>query len=247
MSELLAASHLFVLCQALDLRALHTEMRSHTRDVVRAVIVDTFPILGMEKDISHKVIPAVLEELDNTTAVPIYARMGRVAGAAVAPLLEALSGLPGASKSFDLSAVSQFREVLARRLEALLVELRCAFMGPGARVEVEDAPAWRFGIARMGRAPASRYLAPRTRLLYEFVRLELSIGMCGADNLAGRVYGMRAQDRAGAAEEWNGLEEAGLGQTVDTTYGDKVAMIVEAIRDGRVGRVMVAMCAGVDE
>ena len=66
--------------------------------------------------------------------------------------------------------------------------------------------------------------------------------MAGADNLRKTVYGMYVQDQAGMID----LEEAGLGKGVDTTYGDKVAMIVEAIRDGRIARVVARMCQDVD-
>lgn len=101
-----------------------------------------------------------------------------------------------------------------------------------------------FDIAPRGRTPASAFLAPRTRVLYEFVREELGIRMHGADNLRGSVFGMRDGPMLSGldAEEVT----AALGGLVDTTVGDKVAIIVEAIRDGRMARVLAQACAGVD-
>jgi len=245
-SELLAASHLYTLCQALDLRAMHTEMRVRTWGVTRAVVSEIFgefftPPEALDR-IVRQVVPDILDELDRTTSVAIEQRMERAAGAGVAPLLQALTSCSTAPPTLDLGKMSSFRRILAHRLEALLTELRCAFMGLSLHEISPSSTHALFDIPSMGAAPASRFLAPRTRIVYEFVRLELGIPMSGGDNLRKTVYGMRARDQAGLID----LEEAGLGKRVDTTYGDKVAMIVEAIRDGRIARVMARMCQDVD-
>ena len=246
MSELLAASHLYTLCQALDLRAMHTEMRVRTRGVTRAVVSEVFGEFFTAPEaldrIVRQVVPDILDELDRTTSVAIEQRMARAAGAGVAPLLQALTSCSTPPPTLDLGKMSLFRRILAQRLEALLTELRCAFMGLSLHEISPSSTQALFDIPSMGAAPASRFLAPRTRIVYEFVRLELGIPMAGGDNLRKTVYGMRAQDQAGMID----LEEAGLGKGVDTTYGDKVAMIVEAIRDGRIARVVARMCQDVD-
>ena len=246
-SELLAATHLYSLCQALDLRAMHAEMHVRTTTVIRTILSDVFgeffTVPETLESVVRQVLPAVLGELDQTTGAPLGLRMEKVAGASVAPLLKALTSLPSSS-TLDLRKIIPFRDILAHRLEALLTELRCAFMDLSLD-EISPLSQTLFDIPSMGRAPASRYLAPRTRILYEFVRIELGIPMAGGDNLRKTVYGMRARDQVVPVGEFD-LEEAGLGKSVDTTVGDKVSMIVEAIRDGRIARVMARMCQGVE-
>ncbi|KAL4063870.1 L-Aspartase-like protein [Scleroderma yunnanense] len=250
-SELLAASHLHILCQALDLRVMYTMMHVHTREVTRAVLSEVFGEFFTSSEILEsvvrQVVPDILDELDRTTAVPLRSRMAKVAGASVAPLLEALTPhllCIVSSPPLDVGKIGRFREVLAHKLEALLTELRCAFMGLSLD-EISPSAHSLFDIPSMGSAPASRFLAPRTRILYEFVRVELGIPMSGGDNLRKTVYGMRTQDQVVPEGEF-GMEEAGLGKSVDTTPGDKASMIVEAIRDGRIARVLARMCQGVD-
>ncbi|KAG1716484.1 hypothetical protein ID866_688 [Astraeus odoratus] len=251
-TELLAASHLYILCQALDLRAIYTEMRARTRDVLRAVLLDTFgdAFANPEdlNDVVRKVAPSILDDLDHTTSVPLRPRMERAARAALVPLLEVLATCSSSSPTLSFDKIAQFKEALAHKLEALLTELRCAYMDLTLdEICPPSSPrSALFNIPPMGAAPASRFLAPRTRLLYEFVRLELGIPMFGRDNLRGTVYGMRPQDRMVHQDTEAELEEAGLGKSLDTTPGDKVAMIVEAIRDGRIARVITKMCDGVD-
>ncbi|KIK22354.1 hypothetical protein PISMIDRAFT_102672 [Pisolithus microcarpus 441] len=233
-SELLAASHIYILCQALDLRALRTEMHARTGAVVRSVLSETFADAFTTPEaldiVTLKVTPKILDELDQTTGVALGLRMARVTNAGVAPLLEVLTSDPSCCTStLDLAQIVRLRQILAQRLEALLTELRCAFMDVSldeASLPSSSSRLPMFNIPPMGRAPASKYLAPRTRMLYEFVRLELGISMHGSDNLR--------------------KTEAGLGKTVDTTHGDKTAMIVEALRDGRISRVVARMCEGID-
>lgn len=220
-------------------------MRVRTGDVTRAVLSEIFDDVITAPELlecaARQVIPGILDELDRTTGVAIGQRMERAAGAGVAPLLHALTSYSIASSALDIGKIASFRKTLARRLEALLTELRCAYMGVSLEEINPPSSQALFDIPSMGAAPASRFLASRTRIVYEFVRLELGIPMAGSDNLRKAVYGMRARDRAGILD----LEEAGLGKSVDTTYGDKVAMIVEAIRDGRIARIMAKMCQDV--
>ena len=75
-----------------------------------------------------------------------------------------------------------------------------------------------------GRAPASKYLGG-TKAVYEFVRLELGIRMHGAENLHGFALGP-------------GVE--------DGTIGGKVALIHEAIRDGKMQDVIVDMVKAIN-
>ncbi|KAF9228403.1 phenylalanine ammonia-lyase [Gyrodon lividus] len=286
-SQLLAATHLFVVCQALDCRALYVEMRDLSTQVVKEVLLEVFNFTEGVESITRKMMPHVQDALDRTTGMDTAPRMDKVAGEAVAPLLENITCLASSSsttatdlRAFDLSKISTFRTTLARRLEMLLTELRCAYLGvelgdvrggcmassvsassfgassPSTATATSASSASTeasslFNLTSRGPAPASHFLAPRTRILYEFVRKELCIGMHGADNLRGGVFGMRSGLSVGNDDLPGllGVDEdttAGLGEKVDTTVGDKVSIIVEAIRDGRMGRVLARVCEGID-
>lgn len=230
-STLLAASHLHVICQALDLRALSEELLEALPGLIRPSLLDAFPSLADDATATSfvaAVLPALTEALDRTTTLETNVRMHKVAGACVVPLITALSTSP--VQGAELGALPVFISSLATRLVNKLTELRCAYLDVqpsavrGASPSAEETVvAWR------GPAPASKYLAPRTRALYEFVRVTLGIRMHGAGNVRGDVFGTR-----------DGLD--GL----DGTIGNGVSVICEAIRDGRIGRVVVEMLEGIE-
>ncbi|KAG1739142.1 phenylalanine ammonia-lyase [Suillus paluster] len=231
-STLLAASHLLVICQALDLRALGEELREALPGLIRSSLLDAFPSLTDDTTATSLVaacLPTLTETLDHTTTLETNARMHKVAGACVVPLITTLSTSP--VQGADLGALPVFIAALATRLVKKLTELRCAYLGVqpnavrGASPSAEETEvAWR------GPAPASKYLAPRTRALYEFVRVILGVRMHGAGNLKGDVFGTR-----------DGLDGE------EGTIGNGVSVICEAIRDGRVGRVVVEMLEGIED
>ncbi|KAF9243139.1 phenylalanine ammonia-lyase [Melanogaster broomeanus] len=280
-SQLLAATHLFVVCQALDCRAIYFEMRDLSTQVVKEVLQEVFNFAEGDEvvaKITRKIMPHIQDVLDRTTGMDTAPRMSRVAGEAVAPLLQSITSIVSSSSSamafdlsaFDLGKISTFRTALAHRLEVLLTELKCAYLGVdlgdvrggstasnvsassfGSSTSPAPSKPTLLSITARGPAPASPFLAPRTRILYEFVRKSLGIGMHGADNLRGSVFGMRSSSSVGDDDlpGLSGVDEdtiAGLGEKVDTTVGDKVSIIVEAIRDGRIGKVLARVCEGVD-
>jgi phenylalanine ammonia-lyase len=218
-----------VICQALDLRALGEELHEAIQGLVHVSLLDAFPSLTdvTATPLVTAVIPALMEALDRTTTQETKVRMQNVAGACVVPLVTALSASP--VQGAELGALPVFISALAVRLEKKLTELRCAYLGvqPNAvrganpTAEVSEVP-WR------GPSPASKYLAPRTRALYEFVRVTLGVRMHGAGNLRGDVFGMQ-----------EGIDGG------EGSIGDGVSVICEAIRDGRVGRVVVGMVEGI--
>ncbi|KAG9312071.1 phenylalanine ammonia-lyase [Chiua virens] len=195
-AQLLAATHLFVVCQALDLRAMYIEMRRMSAQLVRDLIREGFSLgdADVEK-VARKVLLQMNEALDRTTAMDTAPRMAKVASEAVSPLLEALGALD--ASTLDFGKLATFRTTLAAKLSALLTELRCAYLGVplsdvrrGCIGASREAVAAVFDLAPRGRAPASAFLAPRTRVVYEFIRETLGVPMYGADNLKGTVFGM---------------------------------------------------------
>ncbi|KAG2159135.1 phenylalanine ammonia-lyase [Suillus bovinus] len=230
-STLLAASQLLVICQAFDLRALNEELREALPGLLRSSLLDAFPSLTdttTNASIVVALIPALTEALEHTTTLETKVRMYKVASACVVPLVTALS--TSSVHGVELSALPVFIASVATGLVNKLTELRCAYLGvqPFA-VRGASPSAEKTEVAWRGPAPASKYLAPRTRALYEFVRVTLGVRMHGAGNLRGDVFGMR-----------EGLEGG------DGTIGNGVSVICEAIRDGRVGRVVVGMLEGIE-
>jgi len=250
-AQLLAATHLYVVCQALDLRALYLEMRQLSAQLVRDLIRQVFLLSDNEvvNKIATKVVAQVHEVFDRTVTMDTVPRMAKVASEATSPLLEALLALN--LSNIDLNKVTEFRTTLSAKLVSLLTELRCAYLNvPLSEVRTGSMQSTLsptaltpiFNLTSRGRAPASELLAPRTRVLYQYVREELGIPMYGADNVRGTVFGMRDGLFSGPdAEDITAM----IGGEVDTSLGDKVTIIVEALRDGRLARVLVRACAGI--
>lgn len=129
-------------------------------------------------------IPAVLESLDNTTTKDAVPRLQVVAAAASAPLIDAFVSHSSFTSSGDaISAISTFRAAVAARSAAALIALRQEFLTPEADGR--------------GRTPASAYVAPKTKPVYEFIRRDLGIRMHGWENYnnfdenAGLAFGER--------------------------------------------------------
>ncbi|KAH7910984.1 phenylalanine ammonia-lyase [Hygrophoropsis aurantiaca] len=169
-----------------------------------------------------------------------------------------------------LPLIPEFRRRLAAEMEELLISLRGAYLGVernemrvsngvgAASIASLSAGLALNGDAKMnggpkmnghaaakycatvtvdtsfrGRAPAAHLLGGGTRALYEFVRGGVGIEMHGAGNLRGDVFGM-----GGDADGMTGFE----GQ--HGTIGDDIGRIYEAIRDGRVRRVLARVVGG---
>ena len=139
---------------------MHTEMRVRTRGVTRAVVSEVFGEFFTAPEaldrIVRQVVPDILDELDRTRSVVIEQRMVRAAGAGVAPLLQALTSCSTPPPTLDLGKMSSFRSILAHRLEALLSELRCAFMGLSLHEISSSSTQALFDIPSMGAAYADR-------------------------------------------------------------------------------------------
>ncbi|KAH7927463.1 phenylalanine ammonia-lyase [Leucogyrophana mollusca] len=334
-AALLAASHLYVLCQALDLRALQAEFAAALGGVVRGVVRGVFGVacayssmndteetMGvndtgvMNGNVNGKtgvVIDAdaltrtLVDALEKTSTMDSPERMVKVAAACTTQLVDLFCGETPAPAL--LARIPEFRRRLAEAMTELLVVLRCAYLGvargdvrassspssasspsttTGSTLAGLDAPL-DFGAplanldlgaplaqlaAYRGPAPAAPFLA-RTRPLYEFVRRGLGVGMHGAGNLRGDVFGMRGVDGRGCVGSGgagvgvhehgvngvngvngelpglngmsgngvNGVNGSGTGEMgpVENTIGDNIARIYEAIRDGRVARVVAGM------
>ncbi|CAK5282408.1 unnamed protein product [Mycena citricolor] len=166
----LIASYLYVLCQALDLRAMHTELVAG----LDAIAAEEFSaVFGSSlndetaKDSVCRTLQAALVETSNMDAGQ---RVVKIAAASSAVLVDVCSASPNPARSMPL--IAPFRRNVANRLETLLNELRRTYL---------------FG--DKGASPASGFL-DKTRPIYEFVRITLGIKMHGAENLDSFAHGL---------------------------------------------------------
>ncbi|KAF7321585.1 Phenylalanine ammonia-lyase [Mycena kentingensis (nom. inval.)] len=178
--SLLIASYLYVLCQALDLRAMQTELVAGLDVIASEELTRIFGAQLPAADlrlIITAVRPALQAALNETSTMDAGPRMVKVAAASTTVLVDALSA---SSAVAALTHIPEFRASLAARAEQLLDTLRRAYL---------------FG--ERGAAPASAYLA-KTRPVYEFVRVKLGIKMHGAENYTRWEEGLNgAEDTTG--------------------------------------------------
>lgn len=174
--SLLTASYLYVLCQALDLRALQHEFRQGLRQIVQEQLSASF---GSSLSPAHLqtvfslIWPAIGHALDATSTMDAVPRMQKVASAMTTPIVDFCLANGAAS---SLAVLTDFREEVAKLSAALLVDLRKAYLN-GER----------------GAAPAAQFLG-RTRGVYEFIRVTLGVRMHGKENLDGFANGPGVTD-----------------------------------------------------
>ncbi|KZT55158.1 phenylalanine ammonia-lyase, partial [Calocera cornea HHB12733] len=195
---LLVASYLYVLCQALDLRAQRAMFADTLRALVGQALSEHFAELG-RGGVAEKLFATAMAALDSSSTLDAPERMERLAEACTAPLVNHLlaHGLLE-----NVQQIPAFRIALSQRCLHAYTALRAQFLSPSG--------------AHESRAPASAYLAPKTRRMYEYVRLALGVGHHGRENWT----------------EWaDGYDEEG-------TIGQGVSRIVEALRDGRMHAVV---------
>ncbi|KAJ7350459.1 L-Aspartase-like protein [Mycena albidolilacea] len=173
----LIASYLYVLCQALDLRALQNELIDGLNKLATEELALLFgPYLNESElhETTSKVCAVLQAALNDTSTMDAAERMVKVAASSSTVLLDIFTS-PSSSCSNPgaaLAAIPAFRSKVAARAESLLDGLRRAYL---------------FG--ERGASPASPYLN-KTRPVYEFVRLTLGIKMHGVENYDSFVNGM---------------------------------------------------------
>jgi phenylalanine ammonia-lyase len=158
--SMLSATYLYLLCQALDLRAMQADFSAELSALVTEELRTHFGAQATGA-LCARVLGVMHRVLDNSTTMDAGPRMAAVARAATPVLVDAFAGT-----SCTLADVAAFGDAVARRAALALVALREQYLG-GAR----------------GPTPASRLLS-RTRPLYEFVRVTLGIRMHGEENRA---------------------------------------------------------------
>ncbi|THH18112.1 hypothetical protein EW146_g2821 [Bondarzewia mesenterica] len=182
--SMVTSTYIYLICQALDLRAMQTEFREGVSEIIDEELLSHFGASLSASDASsilRSMTATMFKAIDSTSTMDAVPRMAKVATSTSTALVEFFTS-PSSSISSPsanisaLSALPAFRDAFAARGAQLLVTLRREYLS-GAR----------------GPAPASKYLN-KTRPVYEFVRLTLGIPMHGRENLAVFPQGLGVMD-----------------------------------------------------
>ena len=174
--SLLTASFLYILCQALDLRAMQHEFQQEVDDILRDELVRSFGPHLADIDL-NTLLPIVSRQirrsLESTSTMDVAMRMRTVAAATTTPLVDFCAQHAGLRA---LDEIVAFRGALAERMTAALVRLRQQYLS-----------------GDKGAAPAAAYLG-RSRAVYEFVRVTLGVRMHGVENVHNFAQGPGVED-----------------------------------------------------
>lgn len=216
----LFASYLYVLCQALDIRALQREFKiaiaNLLKDELRQhIFCDSSLEISAESVLflTAKILPKVYASLDSTTTMDASQRLEAAAAAILGPLFEGLSSTQTLT-SVTTETIAALRQSFATRGTTILNDLRKSYLSgqfDSSNTDMVNGAAHTFN----KRAPAAHLLG-RTRPVYEFIRLDLNIPMHGLVNL-------------------EQFESPDLLPNV----GQNISLIYEAIRDGRMQDILV--------
>ncbi|EEB96863.1 hypothetical protein MPER_03924, partial [Moniliophthora perniciosa FA553] len=166
--SILTATYLYILCQAVDLRALLLEFDDGLQRIVSEELATVF---GSSIDASRrskfasKVFHTMLQTLEKTSTMDLADQMSTVASSSVATLSDLFISA-GVDVAGTLTSINTFRANVASRATMLMDQLRKSYLS-GER----------------GAAPASPYLG-KTKLVYEFIRVGLGIKMHSLENYA---------------------------------------------------------------
>lgn len=159
--SILMASYLYLLCQALDLRAMQQELEAGIKTIVSEEVASSFP----ECDgLPRQIFEVIRETLDKTAQMDNVDRMQNAADATSTLLIKSL-----AASSTDNSAMTnipKFQSTVASRMAQLQEQLRGEFLS-----------------GKRGPAPAAAFLG-KTEALYNFIRCDLGVRMHGSENFS---------------------------------------------------------------
>ncbi|TFK44776.1 L-Aspartase-like protein [Crucibulum laeve] len=191
--SILTATYMYLLCQALDLRALQREFIAALEDIVKEELASHFGSFlsrSQQNILFQKLIQAMEHSLDRTTSMDNTDRMHTAAAATTTPLLDFLTSAQFADTSesaSSLGSIPAFRAAISSRATIVLDTLRQDYL---------------FG--KRGASPASPYLG-KTKTVYEFIRVSLGIKMHGAENYNLFVQGL-------------GMEDVSIGQNISLIH-----------------------------
>jgi len=181
---------LYILCQALDLRALQREFLLGLDSIIKEESASAFGSFLTSKDLmtlQRDITTTFEDHLDKTTFMDNVDRMASMAASSSSILVRYFTGsdLP---LSFNFpSTVSSFQSSVAGRSSLLMDELQKEYTS-GTR----------------GPTPASQYLG-KTKPVYEFIRKNLGVRMHGYENYTKFANGL-------------GVDDATVGQNISRIF-----------------------------
>ncbi|KAF5348633.1 hypothetical protein D9758_006871 [Tetrapyrgos nigripes] len=168
--SILISSYLYVLCQALDLRAMQKELLDGLDQIASEELHKVLGSFVATSDLSKvtvEVQKTMRDSFENTSTMDAEERMHKIAASSTTVLVDFFTQ-PSSSDlekaGTILASIPTFRNAFAGRATKLVDELRRAYL---------------FG--KRGPSPASPYLN-KTKPVYEFVRKTLGIRMHGSEN-----------------------------------------------------------------
>ncbi|CAK7217236.1 hypothetical protein SCUCBS95973_003077 [Sporothrix curviconia] len=219
---LIVATYVYVLCQALDLRCMQRVFRvaaaRDLQDVVEGIYRD-------DNGVVAKIIAHTLDRWDELAHLDLEARsqtaVRDTTGSLLAELAMAASSLPSTEQ------LLQYQKTAAGCLARAYDSVRKQFLAEPA--------------------PASAYLSAASRVVYDFVRLELQIPLHrGIDDHPTLVAEEERQKQAvhGGGTHVNGVTNGASGSNGDRTriIGTLASEIYMAVRDGRLFDRVAAFC-----
>ena len=168
---ILTATYIYILCQALDIRALQAELYEGLNTIVSEEFQNAFGSALESNDfgkIVREVQRTMRDTFDTTSTMSTAGRMKKVASSSSTCLVDFFTSgsFTSSATGVLLTSIPSFRNQVTSRSEALLEQLRSDYLS-GAR----------------GPAPASEYLN-KTKPIYEYVRINLGVRMHGSENLS---------------------------------------------------------------
>lgn len=216
----LVASYLYIVCQALDLRAMNSAFHAGLITILDAELSTHFGTRfnaagpATSRKVRRAIVEAVKQSLDTQALImDVVPRMQTAIAATTTPLVDFL-----AEGGVGLEKIPAFRAKVVEQTVALLTELREEFLS-----------------GKRGPAPAKEFLG-RTRPVYEYVRCTLGVKMHGNENIT-RFDGGFTQETIG--QNVSKIYEVRCSVQVFsslTLYVDVVRL--EAIRDGKMQDVI---------
>lgn len=158
---MLISSYLYVICQALDLRALQAEFFEGFDAILAEELAFSFgSSVARSADLVSELTYGTRAVFEQTSTMDNVDRMDKIAASTSTLLLDYLL----ASDPSTVTEIPSFRARVSQKAAALFDKLRNEYLS-GAR----------------GAAPASPFLN-KTKPVYEFVRLTLGVKMHGSEN-----------------------------------------------------------------
>jgi phenylalanine ammonia-lyase len=215
---LMAATYVFVLCQALDLRCLRLEfggvrMEAVVRRVVRVCLLGDQGVSGEREEVLvAKVKEAVLGRWDQLSHLDLADRCRTAVNESLGTVLDCLGDCGVA-----LEGVREYQSQMPVALERCYADLRAEFLCHQTTTE---------------------YISPASRVVYDFVRKELNIPLNrGVEDhpplllrKADAINGVNANGNGVGGEGVHGMDEniAARSRTLGTMAGE----IYEGLRRG---------------